>query len=218
LSSTVSRPDSGRAGVPWLALALLGYPVLVQFAVSSGEPAFAFGAICLLLLILGMAFLKRSQWLGWLAVAALGAFAHAVCFSGNGRYLLFLPPVLFSLTLMAFFGRTLRPGSEPLITRISRSMRGEALPAEVERYTRRVTILWVAMFGLLATEATLLAAFAPLWIWSLFTNFINHVLVVLLLAGEYLYHSRRYPNKVHHNIGDFARDLVRVDLKRLLDD
>jgi uncharacterized membrane protein len=224
LSKTASPPEAPtgksarRDGPPWLAIALLGYPVLVQAAVRSGRPLFAFAAIALLAVIAGLIFLRPSNVLGWSVVAALVGTAYAICFSGNGQSLLYLPPVLISLALLLFFGRTLRPGSEPLITRFARVLRRGWMPDEVVRYTRRVTQVWVVVFGLMAVEATLLAMFAPLEIWALFTNFINYAVIVVLLAGEYLYHSRRYPNNIHHSFAEFARDLASVDFKRILTD
>jgi uncharacterized membrane protein len=224
LSNTASQPDAPpggsarRDGPPWLAIALLGYPVLVQVAVKSGRPAFAFAAICLLVVIAGLIFFKPSNIPAWLCLGVFAAAAYAVCFSGNGQWLLYLPPVLISLALLVFFSRTLRPGSEPLITRFARELRHGWMPDEVVRYTRRVTQLWVVVFALMATEAALLAIFAPLEIWALFTNLINYVVIVVLLAGEYIYHSRRYPNNIHHSFADFARDLASVDFKRILAD
>jgi uncharacterized membrane protein len=194
------------------------YPVLVDVAVATGRPAFAFAAMCLLAMMTLPGYYARLGAWTWPVAAAWTALSWAVCFGGDGLYLLYLPPVLISLVLMLFFGRTLRAGSEPLITRISRAMRGGVLPEEVSRYTRRVTILWVVMFGLLALESALLAAFAPPRIWSLFTNLIDYLIIAAVMLAEYLYHSRRYPNGRHHNFLDFARDLVRVDYRRILFD
>jgi uncharacterized membrane protein len=49
--------------------------------------------------------------------------------------------------LAFFFGRTLRPGQEALITRIAR-VGDPALPAHLVRYTRRLTAIWCAYFVL----------------------------------------------------------------------
>lgn len=197
---------------------LLLYPLLVDVAVATQRPFFAFAAMCLLAVMVLPGYRARLGLWVWVPAAAWIALSYAVCFRGDGIYLLYLPPVLISLVLMLFFGRTLRAGSEPLITRISRAMRGGTLPEEVSRYTRKVTILWVVMFGLMALESALLAIFAPPRIWSLFTNLIDYLILATVMLAEYLYHSHHYPNGKHHSFLDFARDLARIDYRRILFD
>ena len=48
--------------------------------------------------------------------------------------------------LGALFARTLRPGHEPLVTRLARAVHGE-LPAPIMRYTRAVTFAWTLFFA-----------------------------------------------------------------------
>jgi uncharacterized membrane protein len=197
---------------------LLLYPFLVHLSVTLDSALSAFAAIFILgLLALGKDLLRGSvgAWIGLGTVAGAGYF---ICTLGGGMYILFLPPVLISLMMLVFFGRTLRPGSVPIISRISESMRRAPLSPEVARYTRRVTVMWVWLFGLLAVEGAALAVFAPLYVWSLFTNFIDYVLIGAVMVVEYLYHSRRYPNQTQHSFVDFVRDLTRVDYRRLLED
>lgn len=62
-----------------------------------------------------------------------------------------VPPLMLGW-LAFFFGRTLRPGQEALITRIAR-VGDPALPAHLVRYTRRLTALWCAWFVLAALLA-----------------------------------------------------------------
>jgi uncharacterized membrane protein len=58
-------------------------------------------------------------------------------------------PLLMLGWLAFFFGRTLRPGQEALITRIARVSEPE-LPLPLVRYTRHLTALWCAYFVLAA--------------------------------------------------------------------
>ena len=71
--------------------------------------------------------------------------------------LLFLPPVCVNLGLAWFFGRTLAPGREALITRFARL---EHPQPDIQRmaYTRRLTGIWAAFFLLMAAVSTALAA------------------------------------------------------------
>lgn len=202
----------------WLPALLLLYPLLVDIAVATGRPVYAFAAMCLLAAMTLPGYRARLGAWVWVLTAGWIALSYAICFRGDGIYLLYLPPVLISLVLMLFFGRTLRAGSEPLVTRISRAMRGGVLPDAVSRYTRKVTIMWVMLFGLLALESALLAVFAPPRIWSLFTNFLDYLIIAVVMIGEYLYHTRHYPNGKHNSFLDFASDLVRIDYRRILFD
>lgn len=61
--------------------------------------------------------------------------------------------------LAVFFGRTLRAGQVPLIERIAR-VGDPALEPQLCRYTRRLTMLWCAYFGV-ASVLCLVAAVRP---------------------------------------------------------
>nr|UXE46147.1 hypothetical protein Hi04_10k_c5801_00005 [uncultured bacterium] len=216
--SNTERPADGRRLGAAVPLLFLLYPILVDTAVATHKPAYAFAAMCVLALITLPGYAARlGNWL-WLLSVGWIALSYLVCFESNGLYLLYLPPPLICLVMMAFFGRTLRAGSEPLITRISRAMRGGVISEEVRTYTRKVTILWVTMFGLLALESSLLAIFAPPRIWSLFTNLIDYLIIASVLTVEFFYHTRRYPNPRQRNFSDFAREMVRIDFRKLLFD
>lgn len=197
---------------------LLAYPLLVHAAVLSGEPVFGFVAIVALILLTVLPALLSAKLWPWPVLAFTCAAAWPLAQLGDGMLMLYLPPVLIPLMLMVFFGRTLRPGSVPLITRIAAQMRGDDMPAAVRRYTRKVTWMWTIVFALMALEATLLAALVSHETWSLVTNAVNWILLAVLMSGEYLYHSRVYPNRVHNNFLDFLRDMARIDLRRLLSD
>ncbi len=101
-------------------------------------------------------------------------------------YPLFLLPVLINLTLLALFGRSLLSGHEPIISRLSRFEHGE-LPHVLAVYTRRVMWVWTAFFAGITIESVLLAAYASLETWSLFTNILNYIFIAMLFVGDYLY-------------------------------
>ena len=110
--------------------------------------------------------------------------------------LLYVPPVAINLWLMMLFGMSLRKDSLPLISRIARLERGELTP-ELARYTRRLTWIWTLLFLAMASEALLLALFAPLALWSWFANVWNYVFVASLFAGEYVYRRVRFAHYGH---------------------
>ena len=121
------------------------------------------------------------------------------------------------LTVYAFlfwlFGRTLRPGRQPLITRLATQVHGE-LPAQIARYTRQVTWAWCVFFAVMALTSMLLFLFEPLPIWSVFNNLLNLPLVVAMYLGEYAWRLLRFPNFSHASIATVFRAFRNFDFNR----
>jgi uncharacterized membrane protein len=61
----------------------------------------------------------------------------------------------------------------------------------------------------------LLAVFAPMPLWSLFTNFINYLLLAALFPLEYLYRRIRYQHLPHTGFIGYLRDVSRINYRRL---
>lgn len=89
---------------------------------------------------------------------------------------------------------------------------------KVLRYTRRVTLMWTVVFGLMVLQSLWVSFHSVPAGWGLIIDVANFGFVLLLLGGEYLYHSRRYPNPRHKNFLDFARDVAQLDYARILVD
>ncbi len=140
---------------------------------------------------------SRAGGAGTLETAVvLGAIAVAWYASATRPFAVFVPGVGMQLVLLWFFGRTLVPGREPLITSIARFVRGSLAP-ELERYSRRVNWAWCAFFAANAAISVVLAAAAPLAAWSLYANVLVYPLVAVMLAAEYLYRRHRFPAYEH---------------------
>ena len=92
--------------------------------------------------------------------------------------------------VLAFvFGRTLMAGREPLCTRFARVIHG-TLRADVERYTRRITLVWTVFFATLATVSIALYAAGALEAWSVLANVLTWLLVASMFAIEYAVRHR----------------------------
>ena len=204
--------------MPVVSLLLLLYPVLVRVAMSTDNAWVAAGAIFFLALLIFAPMATSGKTWAWFALLSVGIAASALAEYGGSEIMLYFPPVLIPLALAWFFGRTLLPGSQALISRISEALRREPLPPEVARYTRRVTWFWVGYFLFVAVEASILPWFVSRETWWLCTHVLNWVVVPTALTVEYLYHSRKYPNKVHNSLRDFITDLAKVDYRKLLAD
>lgn len=194
---------------------ILAYPILVHLAVLLHQPLLQWLALCCLVAVPLYAGLRHARWRSWLAYLLLVALLYMLARSGGGRYALFLPPVLLPAVAAWFFGRSLRSGQVPLITRIARATRDGALPPELADYTRRVTLLWALALGGIGLLSLLLAVFAPMPLWSLFTNFINYLLLAALFPLEYLYRRIRYQHLPHTGFIGYLRDVSRINYRRL---
>jgi uncharacterized membrane protein len=191
------------AGWAWKALivaACVAYPYLVHVSVTSAQG----GLVRSVLLWFPLAALgawvvararNKATWLAtlfaggvivfiaenqeWLGLASVSGISHATAY----------------LFLLGCFGRTLAPGTEPMVTRFARRVHG-ALPPDMERFTRSLTIAWCVFFAAQLIASALLFAFASLEIWSAFVNLLNLPLLGLMFAGQWGYrrrsrHSRR---------------------------
>ena len=110
-----------------------------------------------------------------------------------------IPHAAINLLLIWVFGRTLTAQREPLITGFARRVHG-TLAADIERYTRRVTLAWCVFFAAQALMSAILFALAPLETWSLFVNVLSAPLIALMFVAEYLYRIVRFPDHAHGSI------------------
>jgi uncharacterized membrane protein len=174
--------------------ACCAYPLANHAAATLGEPRYAAVGIALAAWILA---------LGWLrsAVAALAAVAMlAVSLWLAQRFpgvLLYTPPIVINLALCTLFARTLRRDSEPLVSRFARIGRGGWLAPDLARYTRNLTAAWAGFFLVMAVVSATLAVTGPLATWSLFSNLLSYLLVVVFFIVEYGYRRLRYRHHPH---------------------
>jgi uncharacterized membrane protein len=212
-----------------VALAL-AYPLLAHLAGARGDGAWAAVAMAdlVLLLLLGP-LLERRPW----ALLLLASCLLGLWWISLSRYALLpllLPPMLFLGLVGWFFGRTLRPGRVPLITRIVEALNAQAglpMTPDLYRYTRRLTTVWAVLLAVLALANLLLALCAvpggmlaqfgyrpPLAVsdeqWSWVANFLNYGIVAGLFCGEYLWRKRVFPQRPYRNFPQFLQQMARL--------
>lgn len=184
-----------RSGLA-LAVAAAVAGSLALHALILAEPARPFAAAVVWVMAIAAALaLARGVGLAE-AAAVVGPMTVAWYLSAGTPYTVFLPSIAWNLLLLWFFGRTLVPGREPLVTAIARLIRG-SLAAELERYSRRVTWAWCVFFAAMAATSCVLAELAPLAVWSFFANVLELPLVALMFVAEYAYRRRRFPALEH---------------------
>jgi uncharacterized membrane protein len=188
--------SAGRASIPGRALivVLLATPFLAFYVARDSAPAWLAGAVAATQITAIGLFLSRT-WttryrvmfvIALLLVVALalvlpGPPAHAVgLIVAGGCHAVAYACLLF------WFGASLRPGREPVVTGFARRLR-RTMPENVVCYTRQATIAWCIFFAtqlavsggllLLATEST----------WSTFVNLLNMPLVAAMALAEISY-------------------------------
>jgi uncharacterized membrane protein len=134
-------------------------------------------------------FVLRDSW----GAAAASGLTHAAAY----------------LVMLWYFGRTLRGGEQPLITRLALSVHG-SLPPEIAAFTRRVTLAWCVFFAGQVLVSLLLLALAPFETWSTFVNLLNVPLLVAMFLGDHLYRALRFPDYPRASIGRILRAFAEV--------
>ena len=188
---------------PLAIAACCAYPLLNHFAAVLDEPRLAALGIALI------AWALATGWLSTLAATLAAASALPLLLwlaAGLPGLLLYAPPVAINLALLAFFGRTLRAGREPLVTGFARVERGGSLPPDLALYTLHLTRAWVVFFALMAGISITLAITGPVAAWSLFSNVLNYLLVALFFVLEYIYRRVRYRHHPHAS----PRQMIRL--------
>lgn len=211
-ASNKSVPARARRGI----FVFAGFMVLLLLMLRSGLALLEFAAIIILGVFVLWPFLRRRNLVAWFSLLGVMALTGFAVLRQHQVLLSFLPQVLICMMFLLIFGRTLRPGSMPLITRISTDMRQGQSEVPL-RYTRGLTWAWTLIFALLALEGLVLGLLASPG-WVLKVNVLTWLLIGAFVACEYQYHSRRYPNPLERGFLDFARGLTRVDYRRLLDE
>ena len=182
----------------------ISYPAVAHF----GRPLTALALLAAL-----AAYVAASLCLGhalrWLAPPAAGIAVYWA--APPAEWLLFIPPIVINLALAWVFGRTLVRGRIPLIARFAIIEQG-TLSAELRTYTRTLTWLWTLLLIVAAALSLALALSGHRDAWSLFTNFLNYLLVAGLFLGEFAYRRLRFRNYRHHSPLQLLRNVRGTNL------
>jgi uncharacterized membrane protein len=193
-----------------IAASILIYAVLAHYsnATPGARPLGAVLALAPLLLALSLAVRRSRHPLivgGLLTPACVALLIVSWRYvEGNFALVILLQQCGAYVMLAVVFGRTLGRGQVALCTRWATALQGP-LPAKAQRYTRAVTAAWTVFFISISALSALLYAFAPLRIWSVFSNFLILPLAVLMFVGEYALRQRLLPSMRRITLADTAR-------------
>jgi len=161
--------------------AALAYPVLVYAAAAPPILLIAVSVICLVgrLIAGGHGRRPRHEWLIW--GAAVAGVAGVLLVSPLNAALVY--PVFISLALASIFAASLVfPPS--IVERIAR-LSDPDLPSHAVRYTRHVTMVWVAFLLCNALISLATAVWGTRAQWALWNGLLSYLAMGTLFTVEY---------------------------------
>lgn len=215
-AAPAASPPAAHPVVLAVEIALaVAYGVLAHLSSARDSHPLALAALlALVLLMLASPMAARRAW-AWLALPLLAAGCWALYRAGHAPLPLLLVPVAFVGLVAWMFGRTLRPGRLPLITRIVTVLDDvtvERMEPALARYTRGLTLAWTVLLLVLAAVNLLLALIAspdgllaelgldaPVTItrtqWSWFANLFNYGIIAGFFVVEFQLRKLRFPGQ-----------------------
>lgn len=196
-----------------LTLGLVFYPLAVHTLVVLQVPGIAvFGVVAASLAYLLVLGRKGGRGVApqWLWMYSLLALTGVLSLYAHSVHVLFLPPVLINLGLLAVFGASLRVGAVPLVERLLRIAYDGALPPGLATLARRMTWLWVVFFAGMALLSVALAHWASLQTWSLFVNVLYYFFVAAMFILQHLYRHFRFRQHGSVSLWRLGRRLAQI--------
>lgn len=178
----------GRNALMLAALAL--WAVSAHLASAGIGPADLRVAVAVTPLCVAGAVLAWQVTRPWLAVGALTVAVALALASSWGALRTHLPWLYYlqhlgvHLALAAWFARSLAPGRIPMVSAMARLIARAPLTPRALRYTRAVTWAWALFLVGNAAASTLLFAWAPVAVWSVYANLLTAPLIAVFFGLE----------------------------------
>ncbi len=155
--------------------------------------------------------LSERRIFSWIILCLITLITGTLSYLSLGEWLIYTSSIIILILLFFVFSHSLLPGHIPLVTDIGEKSRGP-LSVAMRKYTRKVTIVWATLFGVMATWSILLAWLGPPSLWSLFSNVINYLLVGSLFLGEFMFRKRYFPDHDHPNFFQYIRIVIQANI------
>jgi len=200
----------GRLRQALIAASILIYALLAHYSNANAGARSLGAALAVGPLLLALALTARRSphpLIASLLLAPLSAVVLLLSWhriERNFALMILLQQCGAYLMLALVFGRSLMRGELPLCTRWATTVHGP-LPGDVQRYTRAVTAAWSVFFLSISLLSAVLYAWAPLQVWSVFSNFLTLPLAALMFVGEYALRQRLLPSMRRITLRDTAR-------------
>lgn len=201
-----------------LAVLVVAWALLAHTGSAAGgasDLAAALAAAPMLAIV--VMFLWRAANPLWLALGGLALLGLLAWFwpslRQNVAALYFVQHLGTNLALATLFGRSLRAGQQPLVTRFALLAHDGVISVAQDRYTRQVTVAWTVFFLANAGVSVGLFWLAPPAAWSVFANLLATPLIGLMFAAEQLCRNRLLPPGDRSGIADTIRG-YRASMQR----
>ena len=192
---------------------LLCYPFLVHFSIIYHLDSLRLAAIVFLAAGLLWKPLLSASPFAWGVAGSVILLVVVQQWAPWAMNVIFIPPVALHFLVASVFIQSLLPGQTPLVTAIGEFSRGPLSPSMIA-YTAAVTWLWAIMLSLLTLLSAVLPFIGNLEIWSLFTNFINYLLVAFVFVAEFIYRRYRFPDHKHPGFIEYIRIVVDANIRK----
>lgn len=159
----------------------------------------------------GLVAAKLGAWVSTLGLIGIVCLLY---FFGGAIYVLYVIPVIIPMLLSLVFLRTLLPGKTPLATVIAERARG-GMSESVRRYTRGVTVMWSVLLASLALWSALLPFVASPEVWSLFTGFLNYLIIAVVFMLEFAFRNWHLKDEEPVGFVPFMRTLRNANFRNL---
>lgn len=187
------------------------YPLLIHLSIVLQHPGYR--VLALVLLVAGLLYksLAQGKIIPWLFLTSISVIALLIHRYYHGMLVFHLPPIIIPALIAGIFIKSLLPGNEALITGIAEKARGP-LNAKMRKYTRLVTLLWALLLISMTVLALLASWFASAWLWSIYTNFISYLMLLIFFIGEYLYRRIRFKDHDHPGFRQYIEIVRRAKI------
>ena len=165
------------------SIIFLLYPYLVYRGVKEGVVWFAPAAIASIYFFQAVKARSKRVRIKKTAIVII-LFLGAIFYQDVMAKLM---PIIIQLSLMLFFGKTLLRGKGPSLVERFASLEFPVMPSALSRYCRHLTIMWTSFFAFNVVTCILLAFFAPVEWWAIFTGVLIFMLTAILMVAEYIW-------------------------------
>ncbi len=165
------------------SLIFLLYPYLVYRGVKEGVVWFAPAVIASIYFYQAVKARSRRVRVQKIAIVII-LFLGAIFYQDLMAKLI---PIIIQLSLMLFFGKTLLKGKGPSLVERFAQLEFPEIPPVLKRYCRHLTMMWTGFFAFNIVTCVLLALFAPVEWWAIFTGVLIFLLTAILMVSEYIW-------------------------------
>ena len=181
MSSQIKKPNTNLQRLAHISLLI--YPIVAHAGILMEHAVFPVVYLLAAIYINSLKLISQHLVAGITFTVLSCIVIYAVVSADLHTLIIYLPPVLIPCWLAYIFLGSLRT-ERALISRMAEKMEGQLLDQQHLRYTRRLTIVWGAVFILMICEAVILAIWAPFEIWSWWVHVGNYFIIAALFLIE----------------------------------